>query len=237
MIRGPVTCDEIRTSEQVTTRYVQSQASPAEVHMLQVTNQVKKSSALDKLSPRLNDDGIIVVGGRLNHAPLGHLRSVRSFCHMVMLSVICWFKIITIDSIWGPSGFCLRYVTNVGLWKSDRWSSASNQSVSNASDCTLLHQYTGWPTSSWFNLVFRHSMPWISYQIRKIAGVHAPGKPGTFSPPSQVSDPDTHHGTCVTHVPQCMPGSLTRGFLWRRRWGKTFPAFPVHAQPASLRIW
>ena len=26
-----------------------------------------------------------------------------------------------------------------------------------------------------------------------------------------VSDPDMHHGTCVTHVPSCIPGSLTRG--------------------------
>ena len=25
-----------------------------------------------------------------------------------------------------------------------------------------------------------------------------------------------HHGTCVTHVPYCMPGSLTRGFHWSR---------------------
>ena len=60
---------------------------------------------------------------------------------------------------------------------------------------------------------------------------------GTFSPPPQVSDPDMHHGTCVTHVPWCMPGSLTRGFLWIRRRGKTFPAFPAHAQPAILCFW
>ena len=38
--------------------------------------------------------------------------------------------------------------------------------------------------------------------------------PGTFSPPAWVNDPDMHHGTCVTHVPWCMPGSLTCGFLW-----------------------
>ena len=47
---------------------------------------------------------------------------------------------------------------------------------------------------------------------------HAPGMPGTFSPPPRVSDPDTHHGTCVTHVPWCMSGSLASGFLlsqWR----------------------
>ena len=40
--------------------------------------------------------------------------------------------------------------------------------------------------------------------------------PGTFSPPPRVSDHDMHHGTCVTHVAWCMPGSLTSGFLWSR---------------------
>ena len=42
---------------------------------------------------------------------------------------------------------------------------------------------------------------------------HALGMPGTFSPPPRVSDPDMHNGTCVTHVPFCMPGSLTGGLL------------------------
>ena len=72
---------------------------------------------------------------------------------------------------------------------------------------------------------------WASCQIPKIAGAHAPGMPGTFSPPPEASDPDMHYGTW------CMPESLTSGFLWSRRRGKTFPAFPVHAQPAMLRIW
>ena len=47
---------------------------------------------------------------------------------------------------------------------------------------------------------------------------HAPGMPGTFFPPPRVSDPDMHNGPCVTHVPWCMPGPLTSGFLlswWR----------------------
>ena len=83
----------------------------------------------------------------------------------------------------------------------------------------------------------KHCPPWASCQIREIAGAHAPGMPGIFSPSPQVSDPDMHHGTCVTHVPWCMPGTLTTGFLWNRRRGKTFPAFPAHAQPAILRIW
>ena len=80
-------------------------------------------------------------------------------------------------------------------------------------------------------------MQWASCQIRKIAVAHAPGMPGTFSPSPQVSDPDMHHGTCVTHVPWCMPGSLYSSFLWNWRRGKTFPAFPAHAQPVFLRIW
>ena len=41
-----------------------------------------------------------------------------------------------------------------------------------------------------------------------------------------VSDPDMNHGTCVTHVPWFMSGSLTRGGE------ETFPAFPTHAQPS-----
>ena len=58
----------------------------------------------------------------------------------------------------------------------------------------------------------------------KLWVAHAPGMPGTFSPPLRVSNPNMHHGTCVTHVPRhvcdarawCMPGSLTSGFPWSR---------------------
>ena len=54
----------------------------------------------------------------------------------------------------------------------------------------------------------------------KLRVAHAPGMPGTFSPPPRFSDPDMHHGTCVTHVPWCMPGSLTDVFLWSQWRGK-----------------
>ena len=74
---------------------------------------------------------------------------------------------------------------------------------------------------------------WRSYLIRNIAGCACTRMPGTFFPPPRFSDPGMHHGTCITHVPWCMPGLLTRGFLWSRA-GKTFPAFPAHAQPAFL---
>ena len=54
-------------------------------------------------------------------------------------------------------------------------------------------------------------------QIRKIAGYACAGNAGNVSPPptsketANVCNPGMHHGTCVTHVPWCMSGSLTRG--------------------------
>ena len=60
--------------------------------------------------------------------------------------------------------------------------------------------------------------PLVRYVKLRVA--HAPGIPGTFFPPPRVSDLDMHHGTCVTHVPWYMLGSLTNGFLWSRWWEK-----------------
>ena len=55
-----------------------------------------------------------------------------------------------------------------------------------------------------------YSGPLTRYAKLRVA--HAPGMPGTFSRHRKllVSDPGTHHGTCLTHVPWCMSGSLTR---------------------------
>ena len=47
----------------------------------------------------------------------------------------------------------------------------------------------------------------------KLRVAHAPGMSRTFSPLPRVSDPDMHHGTCATHRPWCIPGSLTSSFL------------------------
>ena len=50
---------------------------------------------------------------------------------------------------------------------------------------------------------------------------------GTFSPPPPVSDPDIHHGTCVTHVPWCMPGYLTSKWLsFEVGGGENVPGIP-----------
>ena len=63
----------------------------------------------------------------------------------------------------------------------------------------------------------RRVTQWVSYQIRKIAGCACAGNAGNVFPRHRfqrkplVSDPGMHHGTCVTHVPWCMSGSLTCG--------------------------
>ena len=75
-----------------------------------------------------------------------------------------------------------------------------------ASMCSMY----GWVNAS-------STAQWMARYV-KLRVAHAPGIPGTFSPPPQVSDPDMHHGTCVTHVPLCMPGSLTTGFLETSSW-------------------
>ena len=60
-------------------------------------------------------------------------------------------------------------------------------------------------------------MPWASYQIRQIAACACAGNArNVFSRhrvqrKSLVSNPGMHYGTCVTHVPWWMSGSLTRG--------------------------
>ena len=50
----------------------------------------------------------------------------------------------------------------------------------------------------------------------KLRVAYVPGMPGTFSSSTRVSDPDMHHGTCVTHVPWCMSGSQMNSFFWSR---------------------
>ena len=60
------------------------------------------------------------------------------------------------------------------------------------------------------------------YSIGLLSNTENAHAPGTFSPPPRFSDPDMHHGICATHVPWCMSGSLTSGFLSSRWRGKRF---------------
>ena len=89
----------------------------------------------------------------------------------------------------------------------------------------VTEQATNYYLNQWWRSVPMHiciTLPrwvntWASYQIRKIAGCACAGNAGNVFPRHRlqrkplVSDPGMHHGTCVTHVPCCMSGSLTRG--------------------------
>ena len=86
-------------------------------------------------------------------------------------------------------------------------------------------------TSVWLNNMHTPQLQWGNHMFSsvsqkswplgslaryvKLRVVHVP-MPGTFSPPPWVSDPNMHHSTCMTHVPWCMPASLTSGLLWSR---------------------
>ena len=75
---------------------------------------------------------------------------------------------------------------------------------------------------------------WASCQIRKIAGCACAGNVfprRRFQRKLLVSDPGMHHGTCVTHVPWCMSGSLTCGG------GENVRGIPGACAPAILCIW
>ena len=79
--------------------------------------------------------------------------------------------------------------------------------------------------------------PWASCKIRKIAACACAGNARNVSPRRRlqrkplISDPGIHHGTCVTHVPWCMSGSLTCGG------GENVPGIPGACAPAIWRIW
>ena len=100
-----------------------------------------------------------------------------------------------------------------------------------AGNTTFLYYNTGrYPTRgvSLEYVVGKFMMAWWHGPLAryvKLRVAHAPGMPGMFSPPPRVSDPDIHHGTCVTHVPWCMPASLISGFLWSR-WRVNVPGIP-----------
>ena len=73
----------------------------------------------------------------------------------------------------------------------------------------------GWFFSTVSGSIPRHAHGPLTRYV-KLRVAHAPGMLGTFSGhrlrrKPLVSDPGMHHGTCVTYVPWCLSGSLTRG--------------------------
>ena len=99
--------------------------------------------------------------------------------------------------------------------------------VSNYQQFHILDRWSTSKKSQWYGKQYFMTSSWGKKQCYgplaryvKLLVAHAPGMPGTFFPSPRVSDPDMHHGTCFTHVPWSMSGSLTSGFLLTRWRGK-----------------
>ena len=72
---GPITVPEIHEGDKLLVKYIQSRCYPNKMTSLKHDGRVTIPSSLSKLYPVL-DDGMIVVGGRLKHAPV----SLRAKC-------------------------------------------------------------------------------------------------------------------------------------------------------------
>ena len=83
--------------------------------------------------------------------------------------------------------------------------------------------------NSWVEMCYKaychsrslHNLEMSTYgSLARYADCACTGNAGNVFPVPRVSDSGMHHGTCMTHVPWCMPESLTRGLLWSRWQGK-----------------
>ena len=136
-----------------------------------------------------------------SHFFMMHISVIGYHSHMCPVCRIWWF---------GSLSFSFKFAFCSEIW-------LRSWLLRTTAQCLMLtfirwHSFKLWPIIVNFECpcCFRHRHL-IRYLKWRVA--HAPEIPGTFSPPPRVSDPDMHHGTCVTHVPWCMPGSLTSGFF------------------------
>ena len=119
-------------------------------------------------------------------------------------------------------------------WQRHMWATDMCFSVDNVS---VIFRFVNHPPEITVAVIVLHNEEWASYQIRKIAGCACAGNAGNVFPRRRfqrkplVGDPGMHHGTCVTHVPWCMSGSLICGD------GENVPGIPGACAPATLRIW
>ena len=152
-----------------------------------------------------------------------------------------WF-VFQDQAIWSQWHKVTQELRYLKLLSSHRQRNCLSNSLFGLTPKPRIAIFSAWPVTGGFpsqrtSKVRSVSMPWASYQIRKIAGCACAGNAWNVFPRRRfqreplVSDPGMHHGTCVTHVPWCMSGSLTCGD------GENVPGIPGDWAPAILRIW
>ena len=78
----------------------------------------------------------------------------------------------------------------------------------------LIHDTIFWLYLYFLNILYFFTYSWTNMRrecLERLPRHRLQRKP-------LVSDPGMHHGTCVTHVPCCMSGSLTRSGGKKRFW-------------------
>ena len=133
--------------------------------------------------------------------------------HSGYQSIACYTcsekQLLGINQTHGDGGYLMGMPIYIHL------SSLEEMGVYTASDCYLRGQCHRALARVSAHMWYRGYGPPIRYVKLRI--VHAPRMPRTFSPPRQISDPEMRLGTCVMHVPLCMPESIISG-IPRSRW-------------------
>ena len=139
-------------------------------------------------------------------------------------------------SLWAwKTGLVIEYIVTYAVACNSNVSQAhrAGREKGRISSSQLCHQTICWDKT----VCLDNTRQWVSYQMRNIVGCACAGNAGNVFPTRRlqrkplVSDPGMHHGTCVTHVPWCISGSLTCGGR------ENVPSIPGACAPAILRIW
>ena len=117
------------------------------------------------------------------------------------------------DLLWGNKKYCLFYLAHLGILMA-----RIAKNIFNGRQGFLQQTF---------------SSAWASYQIRKIAGCACARYAGNFFflPPTskgKASYRSRHASRHVRHACRDCESAVA---------GKTYPAYPAHAQSAVLRIW
>ena len=85
--------EELATAEQILVKDAQQTSFPAEVDILKEGGELPDSNKLSSLSPYLDDDGVLRVGGRLNYIPIpleARHPAILPRCHDITRLIIEW---------------------------------------------------------------------------------------------------------------------------------------------------
>ena len=148
-----------------------------------------------------------------------HLRAISHRMHALLSCKWIWnYTIrITVTLAFVPSANGLYkscFPERCSYFTCYRFTCRSNWRLFSWKCCAL---YMEWSIPNLHGPLARYAILWVA---------HAPEMPGTSFPPLRVSDPDVHHGTCVTHVPWCMPEIANQGFYFKIGGGENVPGIP-----------